>query len=76
MTKKEKDIIHKAKRVLEKIEEEAICCRYDDMLNWQREELSREELFDFAEEMRRNLSKIFDLATDLRLTELNKINTD
>lgn len=76
MTKEEKDIIQGAKSTLEEIEDEAICCRYCDMYNWQREELSKEELFDFAEEMRRSLSKIFNLAMDLRLLELKKIKTD
>lgn len=76
MTKKEKDIIQGVKNVLEEIEDEAICCRYGDMFNWQREKLSREELFDFAEEMRKNLSKILDLAMDLRLMKLKKIKID
>lgn len=76
MTKKEKDIIQGAKNILDKIEDEAICCRYCNMQNWQREVLSKEELFDFAEEMRRNLLKILDLAMDLRLVELEKIKID
>lgn len=76
MTKKEKDIIQGVKNTLEEIENEAIDCIYCDMHNWEREELSKEELFDFAEEMRRSLSKILDLAMNLRLLKLKKINAD
>lgn len=49
------------------IEDEAIGCRYCEMFNWQREDLSKEELFEYAEEMRKSLERIFHLALDARL---------
>ncbi|MBT1285903.1 hypothetical protein [Phocaeicola dorei] len=51
----------------EQIENEAIGCRYCDMFDWQRKDLSKDELFEYAEEMRKTLNKIFDLALDARL---------
>ena len=46
---------------------EAIGCRYCNMFDWQRKDLSKEELFEYAEEMRKNLDKIFHLAISARL---------
>lgn len=61
--KKDKSI----KKVLEEIENKAIKSRYTNMYDWQRRDLSKEDLFEYAEEMRRCLDKIFDLAIDERL---------
>ena len=61
--KKDKSI----KKVLEEIENKAIESRYTNMYGWQRRELSKEDLFEYAEEMRKCLDKIFDLAIDERL---------
>ena len=61
--KKDKSI----KKVLEEIENKAIESRYTNMYDWQRMELSKEDLFEYAEEMRKCLDKIFDLAIDERL---------
>lgn len=61
--KKDKSI----KKVLEEIENKAIESRYTNMYDWQRRDLSKEDLFEYAEEMRRCLDKIFDLAIDERL---------
>ena len=55
------------KKVLEDIEDKAIESRYTNMYDWQRRELSKEDLFEYAEEMRKCLDKIFDLAIDERL---------
>ena len=55
------------KKVLEEIEDKAIESRYTHMYDWQRRELSKEDLFEYAEEMRKCLDKIFDLAIDERL---------
>lgn len=55
------------KFTFEQIENEAIGCRYCDMFDWQRKDLSKEELFEYAEEMRKSLDKIFDLALNARL---------
>lgn len=51
----------------EQIKNEAIGCRYCDMLDWQRKDLSKEDLFEYAEEMRKTLDRISDLALDARL---------
>jgi HEPN domain-containing protein len=61
--KKDKSI----KKVLKEIENKAIESRYTNMYDWQRRELSKEDLFEYAEEMRKCLDKIFDLAIDERL---------
>lgn len=61
--KKDKSI----KKVLEEIENKAIESRYTNMYDWQRRELSKEDLFEYAEEMRKCLDNIFDLAIDERL---------
>lgn len=61
--KKDKSI----KKVLEEIENKAIESRYTNMYDWQRRELSKEDLFEYAEEMRKCLDKIFDLAINERL---------
>lgn len=61
--KKDKSI----KKVLEEIENKAIESRYTNMYDWQRRDLSKEDLFEYAEEMRKCLDKIFDLAIDERL---------
>lgn len=61
--KKDKSI----KKVLEEIEDKAIESRYTNMYDWQRRELSKEDLFEYAEEMRKCLDKIFDLAIDERI---------
>ena len=61
--KKDKSI----KKVLEEIEDKAIESRYTNMYDWQRRELSKEDLFEYAEEMRKCLDKIFDLAINERL---------
>ena len=55
------------KKVLEEIEDKAIKSRYTDMYDWQRRDLSKEDLFEYAEEMRKCLDKIFNLAIDERL---------
>nr|DAI68902.1 MAG TPA: hypothetical protein [Caudoviricetes sp.] len=55
------------KKVLEEIEDKAIECLYVNMRDWQRRDLSKEDLFEYAEEMKRCLDKIFDLAIDERL---------
>lgn len=52
--------------MLEEIENKAIESRYTNMYDWQRRDLSKEDLFEYAEEMRRCLDKIFDLAIDER----------
>lgn len=61
--KKDKSI----KKVLEEIENKAIESRYTNMYDWQRRDLSKEDLFEYAEEMRKCLDKIFDLAINERL---------
>lgn len=61
--KKDKSI----KKVLEEIENKAIESRYTNMYDWQRRELSKEDLLEYAEKMRKCLDKIFDLAIDERL---------
>ena len=61
--KKDKSI----KKVLEEIEDKAIESRYTNMYDWQRRDLSKEDLFEYAEEMRKCLDKIFDLAINERL---------
>lgn len=53
--------------MLEEIEDKAIESRYTNMYDWQRMELSKEDLFEYAEEMRKCLDKIFDLAIGERL---------
>lgn len=55
------------KKVLEEIEDKAIESRYTDMYDWQRRDLSKEDLFEYAEEMRKCIDKIFNLAIDERL---------
>lgn len=55
------------KKVLEEIEDKAIESRYTDMYDWQRRDLSKEDLFEYAEEMRKCLDKIFNLAIDERI---------
>ena len=55
------------KKVLEEIEDKAIESGYTDMYDWQRRDLSKEDLFEYAEEMRKCLDKIFNLAIDERL---------
>lgn len=55
------------KKVLEEIEDKAIESRYTDMYDWQRRDLSKEDLFEYAEEMRKCLDKIFNLAINERL---------
>ncbi len=55
------------KKVLEDIENKAIESSYTNMYDWQRRDLSKEDLFEYAEEMRKCLDKIFDLAIDERL---------
>lgn len=55
------------KKVLEEIEDKAIESRYTDMYDWQRRDLSKEDLFEYVEEMRKCLDKIFNLAIDERL---------
>ncbi len=61
--KKDKSI----KKVLKEIENKAIESSYTNMYDWQRRDLSKEDLFEYAEEMRKCLDKIFDLAIDERL---------
>lgn len=53
--------------MLEEIENKAIKSQYTNMCDWQRRDLSKEDLFEYAEEMRKCLDKIFDLAIDERL---------
>ena len=55
------------KKVLEEIENKAIESQYTNMCDWQRRDLSKEDLFEYEEEMRKCLDKIFDLAIDERL---------
>ena len=40
---------------------------YQDMCPWQRKDLTKEELFAYAEEMRLALERIFDIAYDFEL---------
>lgn len=63
--KSKKEEPHKFK--FEQIENEAIGCRYCNMFDWQRKDLSKEELFEYAEEMRKTLDIIFNLALNARL---------
>ncbi len=46
------------------IEEETCVCWYQDMQPWQRKDLSKEELYDYAEQMRLALDRIFDLSSE------------
>lgn len=46
------------------IEEETNVCWYQDMQPWQRKELSQEELYEYAEQMRLALERIFDLSNE------------
>lgn len=55
------------KKVLEEIENKAIESQYTNMCDWQRRDLSKEDLFEYAEEMRKCLDKIFNLAIDERI---------
>lgn len=55
------------KKVLEEIKNKAIECFYVNMHDWQRRDLSKEDLFEYAEEMRKCLDKIFDLTINERL---------
>lgn len=55
------------KKVLEEIEDKAIECPYTNMYDWQRRDLPKEDLFEYAEEMKKCLDKIFDLAINERL---------
>lgn len=55
------------KKVLEEIENKAIESQYTNMCDWQRGDLSKEDLFEYAEEMRKCLDKIFNLAIDERI---------
>lgn len=55
------------KSLLEQIEDESYGCRYCEMFDWQRRDLSKEELFEYAEEMRKSLNKINDLVFDTLL---------
>lgn len=56
--KKEEDY----KSRLDQISEESCGCWYLDMRPWQRKDLTKEELYQYAEEMRERLEKIFDLS--------------
>ena len=49
---------------LDLITEETSVCWYQDMQPWQRKELSREELYEYAEQMRLALDRIFDLSNE------------
>lgn len=55
------------KKVLEEIENKVIESQYTNMCDWQRRDLSKEDLFEYAEEMRKCLDKIFNLAIDERI---------
>ena len=46
------------------ITEETDVCWYQDMQPWQRKELSQEELYEYAEQMRLALDRIFDLSNE------------
>lgn len=46
------------KKVLEDMENKAIESSYTNMYDWQRRDLSKEDLFEYAEEMRKCLDKI------------------
>lgn len=46
------------------IEEETNVCWYQDMRPWQRKTLSKEELYEYAEQMRLALERIFDLSNE------------
>ena len=67
--KKDKSI----KKVLEEIEDKAIESRYTNMYDWQRRELSKEDLFEYAEEMRKCLDKIWQLMKGLNNSTQNHI---
>lgn len=49
---------------LDLIAEETSVCWYQDMQPWQRKELSKEELYEYAEQMRLALDRIFDLSNE------------
>ena len=55
------------KKVLEEIENKAIESQYTNMCDWQRRDLSKEDLFEYAEEMRKCVDKIFNFAIDQRI---------
>lgn len=46
------------------ITEETDVCWYQDIQPWQRKELSKEELYEYAEQMRLALDRIFDLSNE------------
>lgn len=46
------------------ITEETEVCWYQDMQPWQRKDLSKEELYEYAEQMRLALDRIFDLSNE------------
>lgn len=46
------------------IEEETNVCQYQDMYPWQRKDLSKKELYEYAEQMRLALDRIFDLSNE------------
>lgn len=50
---------------LDEIAEETIVNWYQTMLPWQRKELSQEELYKYAEEMREALERIFDITGEV-----------
>lgn len=49
---------------LDLIAEETSVCWYQDMQPWQRKDLSKEELYEYAEQMRLALDRIFDLSNE------------
>ncbi len=49
---------------LDQIAEETSVCWYQDMQPWQRKELSKEELYEYTEQMRLALDRIFDLSNE------------
>lgn len=63
-----KDVLPKDKPTdwerLDQIAEETSVCWYQDMQPWQRKELSKEELYEYAEQMRLALDRIFDLSNE------------
>ena len=50
---------------LDRIAEETEVNWYQTMQPWQRKDLSKEELYQYAEEMREALERVYDIATEL-----------
>lgn len=49
---------------LDMITEETSVCWYQEMQPWQRKDLTKEELYEYAEQMRLALDRIYDLSNE------------